>query len=93
MKKNLILKNFFIYFSALIVFLIMFFPLYGLILTSIQPENIIRSRNLSFFPTEIIFTHFAEVLKPNHISNIYEGINIEQDVFIASIKLDKVQKI
>ena len=74
MKKNLILKNFFIYFSALIVFLIMFFPLYGLILTSIQPENIIRSRNLSFFPTEIIFTHFAEVLKPNHISNIYEGI-------------------
>ena len=39
MKKNLILKNFFIYFSALIVFLIMFFPLYGLILTSIQPEN------------------------------------------------------
>ena len=52
----------------------MFFPLYGLILTSIQPENIIRSRNLSFFPTEIIFTHFAEVLKPNHISNIYEGI-------------------
>ena len=26
-------------------------------------------------------------------SNIYEGINIEQDVFIASIKLDKVQKI
>ena len=52
----------------------MFFPLYGLILTSIQPENIIRSRNLSFFPTEIIFTHFVEVLKPNHISNIYEGI-------------------
>ena len=43
MKKNLILKNFFIYFSAIIVFLIMFFPLYGLILTSIQPENIIRS--------------------------------------------------
>ena len=66
MKKNLILKNFFIYFSALIVFLIMFFPLYVVILTIIQPENIIRSRNLSFFPTEIIFTHFAEVFKPKN---------------------------
>ena len=39
---------------------------------TIPPENIIRSRNLSFFPTEIIFSHFAEVLKPNHISNLYE---------------------
>ena len=74
MKNRLVLKKFFTYFFAFIVFLIMFFPLYGLILTSIQPENIIRSRNLSFFPTEIIFTHFVEVLKPNHISNIYEGI-------------------
>ena len=74
MKKNLIIKNFFIYFFAIFVFFIMFFPLYGLILTSIQPENIIRSRNLSFFPKEIIFSHFAEVLKPNHISNLYEGM-------------------
>ena len=74
MKKNLIIKNFFIYFFAIFVFFIMFFPLYGLILTSIQPEHIIRSRNLSFFPTEIIFSHFAEVLKPNHISNLYEGM-------------------
>ena len=74
MKKNLIIKNFFIYFFAIFIFFIMFFPLYGLILTSIQPEHIIRSRNLSFFPTEIIFSHFAEVLKPNHISNLYEGM-------------------
>ena len=74
MKKNLLLKKFFIYIFAFIVFLIMFFPLYGLILTSIQPENIIRSRNLSFFPKEIIFSHFAEVLKPDHISNLYVGM-------------------
>ena len=74
MKKNLLLKKFFIYVFAFIVFLIMFFPLYGLILTSIQPENIIRSRNLSFFPKEIIFSHFAEVLKPDHISNLYVGM-------------------
>ena len=73
-KYNVILKNFFIYFFAIIVFLIMFFPLYGLILTSVQPENIIRSRDLSFFPKKIIFTHFIEVLKPNHISDIYNGI-------------------
>ena len=74
MRKNLLLKKFFIYAFAFIVFLIMFFPLYGLILTSIQPENIIRSRNLSFFPKEIIFSHFAEVLKPDHISNLYVGM-------------------
>jgi len=74
MRNRYLVKKFFTYFFAIIVFLIMFFPLYGLILTSIQPENIIRSRNLSFFPTEIIFSHFAEVLKPNHISNLYEGI-------------------
>ena len=74
MRKNLLLKKFFIYVFAFIVFLIMFFPLYGLILTSIQPENIIRSRNLSFFPKEIIFSHFAEVLKPDHISNLYVGM-------------------
>ena len=74
MRKNLLLKKFFIYAFAFIVFLIMFFPLYGLLLTSIQPENIIRSRNLSFFPKEIIFSHFAEVLKPDHISNLYVGM-------------------
>ena len=74
MRKNMLLKKFFIYVFAFIVFLIMFFPLYGLILTSIQPENIIRSRNLSFFPKEIIFSHFAEVLKPDHISNLYVGM-------------------
>lgn len=74
MRKNLLLKKLFIYVFAFIVFLIMFFPLYGLILTSIQPENIIRSRNLSFFPKEIIFSHFAEVLKPDHISNLYVGM-------------------
>ena len=59
MKNRLFLKKIITYFSAIIVFLIMFFPLYGLILTSLQPETIIRSRNLSFFPTEIIFTHFV----------------------------------
>ena len=74
MKNRLLIKKFLTYFFAFLVFLIMFFPLYGLILTSVQPENIIRSRYLSFFPSEIIFSHFAEVLKPNHISNIYAGI-------------------
>jgi len=74
MKNHLVIKKFFIYFFAIITFLIMFFPLYGLILTSLQPETIIRSRDLSFFPTNIIFTHFIEVFKPNHISDIYNGI-------------------
>ena len=60
----------------------MFFPLYGLILTSIQPESIIRSKNLNFFPTSIVFYHFQEVLNPNHISQIYEGM---RNSFVVSI--------
>ena len=74
MKNRFLIKKFLTYFFAIVIFFIMFFPLYGLILTSIQPESIIRSRNISFFPAEIIFSHFVEVLKPNHISNLYEGI-------------------
>ena len=72
MKKNLILKNFFIYFSALIVFLIMFFPLYGLILTSIQPENIIVNNN--YFN---LYKDINNIIIPHQLvkeSNVYRNL-------------------
>ena len=71
MKNKSFSYNLIIYFFAILVFLTMFFPLYGLILTSIQPENVIRSKNITFFPSSIVLYHFKEVLNPNHISQIY----------------------
>ncbi|WP_127143884.1 carbohydrate ABC transporter permease [Pelagibacterium montanilacus] len=67
-------RNIFIYGSALVVLVLMAFPLYGLLLTSLQPESIIRSRDVSFVPTTIIFDHFAEVLRPGHIVPLREGM-------------------
>ena len=82
MKNKSFSYNLIIYFFAILVFLTMFFPLYGLILTSIQPENVIRSKNITFFPSSIVLYHFKEVLNPNHISPIYEGM---RNSFIVSI--------
>ena len=82
MKNKSFSYNLIIYFFAILVFLTMFFPLYGLILTSIQPENVIRSKNITFFPSSIVLYHFKEVLNPNHISQIYEGM---RNSFIVSI--------
>ena len=82
MKNKSFSYNLIIYFFAILVFLTMFFPLYGLILTSIQPENVIRSKNITFFPSSIVLYHFKEVLNPNHISQIYEGM---RNSFVVSI--------
>lgn len=63
-----------IYLSALIVSVAMAFPLYGLLLTSLQPEAVIRSRDVQFLPTSLYFDHFAAVLAPGHIVPIRTGI-------------------
>lgn len=63
-----------IYGSALVVFVLMAFPLYGLLLTSLQPETVIRSRDVQFLPATLYFEHFRAVLAPGHIVPIREGI-------------------
>jgi multiple sugar transport system permease protein len=63
-----------IYLSALIVLVVMAFPLYGLLLTSLQPEAVIRSRDVQFVPTSLYLDHFAAVLAPGHIVPIRAGI-------------------
>lgn len=68
------LKPILIYTSAVIVFVVMIFPIYALVLTSLQPEGIIRSRDVQFFPSTLYFAHFAEVLKPGHIVPIRSAI-------------------
>lgn len=63
-----------IYGSALVVLFVMAFPLYGLLLTSLQPEAIIRSRDVQFVPDSLVFEHFRAVLSPGHIVPLREAI-------------------
>ena len=63
-----------VYLAAFTVFVMMAFPLYGLFLTSLQPETVIRSRDVSFLPATLYLDHFREVLRPGHIVPLREGI-------------------
>lgn len=50
------------YLGAAAVVLVMGFPLYGIVLTSVQEENDIRSRDVQFVPRYITVEHYEEVL-------------------------------
>ncbi len=56
-----------IYLSAIMTMLVMGFPLYGVILTSVQREADVRSPSLNLLPTYIELGHYREVLSPGHI--------------------------
>lgn len=73
-QRRDLLRAFVIYGSAALVLLVMAFPLYALVLTSLQPEGVIRSRDVTFLPTSVIFDHFAAVLRPGHIVPLREGM-------------------
>jgi ABC-type glycerol-3-phosphate transport system permease component len=73
-RRRRLIKQLLVYAAAIAVFAIMVFPLYALLLTSLQPESIIRSRNVEFFPRQLFFAHFAEVLRPGHIVPIRAAI-------------------
>jgi multiple sugar transport system permease protein len=53
--------------AAVAVVLLMGFPLYAVVLTSLQPEEVIRSRDLEFFPSTLFLDHYREVFAPDHI--------------------------
>ncbi len=72
--RRAIVRNGLVYSSAAVVLFVMAFPLYGLLLTSLQPEAVIRSRDLQFVPDKLHLEHFLEVLKPGHIVPIREGL-------------------
>lgn len=59
--------SFLIGLSAIVVFVLMAFPLYGVVLTSIQPEAIIRSRDVQFIPRALYFSYYQEIFAPDHI--------------------------
>ncbi len=73
-SKQALILNVLTYTAAVVVVLLMAFPLYGLFLTSLQPESVIRSRDMQFFPDSIYLEHFREVLRPGHIVPIREGM-------------------
>jgi len=71
---NKLLSKFGIYVAALIVFLIIVFPIYSIVLTSIQNEEDIRTKNINFIPSYITLEHYKEVFKPGHIVPIKEAM-------------------
>ncbi|MEQ8400263.1 MAG: carbohydrate ABC transporter permease [Roseitalea porphyridii] len=73
-SRRRLVRQITIYGSALVVFVLMAFPLYGLLLTSLQPETVIRSRDVQFLPSTLYFEHFRAVLAPGHIVPLREGI-------------------
>lgn len=73
-ERRRMVRNLFVYGAAIVVLLIMAFPLYGLILTSLQPESVIRSRDVRFLPDQLFFQHYREVLTPGHIVPIRAGL-------------------
>ncbi|MDE0303310.1 MAG: carbohydrate ABC transporter permease [Albidovulum sp.] len=80
--RRAILRSLLIYCSAAIVLFVMAFPLFGLLLTSLQPEAVIRSRDVQFVPETLHLEHFAEVLAPGHIAQVREAM---LNSFIVSI--------
>ncbi|MDR7480779.1 MAG: carbohydrate ABC transporter permease [Armatimonadota bacterium] len=62
------------YAAAALVLVLVAFPLYGLMLTSIQSEQDIRSPHVRFIPRYVLLEHYREVLKPGHIVPIQESM-------------------
>lgn len=73
-RQRELLRQGLIYLAAVVVLFAMAFPIYGLLLTSLQPETVIRSRDVSFLPESLYFEHFRTVLSPGHIVPLREGI-------------------
>ncbi|WP_166429862.1 carbohydrate ABC transporter permease [Nesterenkonia sphaerica] len=55
-----------IYLAAIVTVVLMGFPLYGVVLTSLQPESVIRSPELSLIPTTLDFSHYASLFSDGH---------------------------
>ena len=73
-RRRALARHTIIYGSAALVLAVMAFPLFGLLLTSVQPESVIRSRDVQFLPSNLFLEHFKEVLGQGHIVPIREGI-------------------
>lgn len=73
-RASRVLRRVGLYFASLAVLVIVSFPLYGIVLTSIQQEQDIRSRDVNFIPRYIEVGHYEEVLDPGHIVPVREAM-------------------
>lgn len=56
-------KQIALYLAALTIVVLMGFPLYGVVLTSVQPESVIRSPDLNLIPTSLDFSHYTALFE------------------------------
>jgi len=77
-------EQIFTYVGAAVVFLLIVFPMYGLVLTSIQEEDDIRSPDLDLIPRYILTDHYREVLREGHIVPIREAMGNSLMVSVAT---------
>lgn len=69
------------YLAVAAVLLFVAFPLYGVLLTSLQAERVVRSPDLNLVPASLDFSHYQAVLAPGHIVPVIEGM---RNSFIVS---------
>ncbi len=69
-----ILRQAGVYAGALVTLVVIAFPLYGLLLTSLRPESEIRSPDVDFLPTSLQLDHYGEVLSSDHIVPVKEAM-------------------
>lgn len=62
-----------LYLQAILVFIIVAFPIYTVLLTSLQYDHDIRTRDISFIPSYITFDHYITVLQPGHIVPVVDA--------------------
>jgi multiple sugar transport system permease protein len=60
--------------AAALVLIVMAFPLYGIILTSIQQERDIRSRDVTFVPQYIETGHYQAIFSPSSNVPVRKGM-------------------
>lgn len=73
--------------GALFVLALMAFPLYAVVLTSLQPEEIIRSRQVAFIPRSLFFDHYVEIFAPDHIVPIPRAVTNSLSVALGAALL------
>ncbi|XID90562.1 carbohydrate ABC transporter permease [Paenibacillaceae bacterium WGS1546] len=61
------LKRIGIYAAAILVFVVMIFPIYTVVLMSVQHETDIRSKDINLIPTYLTGEHYQQIFKPDHI--------------------------
>ncbi len=76
--------------GAVAVVVLMAFPLYAVLLTSLQPEEVIRSRNIEFVPRSLYLDHYEEIFAPSHIVPIPRAMGNSMIVAIGAALLTVV---